>query len=151
MRSRPVGTSPVPRFLFLGFLVPAADIDRMFAGETHPQISAVRFQPRLLRALASTAPTIDAVTTPPIAAYPRNHRWWVPRATYTVPGVPGEATQVAGPNLPGLRPFVRIFQFVRHGLAALQSPCDGIVIYSVHTPLVIASLLLKWRRAVPVS
>ncbi len=67
-----------------------------------------------------------------------------------MPGVPGEATQVAGPNLPGLRPFVRIFQFVRHGLAALQSPCDGIVIYSVHTPLVIASLLLKWRRAVPV-
>jgi glycosyltransferase involved in cell wall biosynthesis len=150
VRSKPVGTQTAPRFLFLGFLVPATDIDRTFAGETHPQLSAVRYQPSLLRALASTGATIDALTTPPIAAYPRNHRWWVPQATYAVSGVPGEATQIAGPNLPGLRPFVRLVQFVRHGLAALRSPCDGIIIYSVHTPLVIASLLLKWRRAVPV-
>lgn len=145
-----VTTAPAPRFLFLGFLVPDTDIDRTFAGETHPQISAIRFQRSLLRALTSAGATIDAVTTPPIAAYPRNRQWWVARAVFAPAGLSGKATQVSGPNLPGLRPFVRIFQFVRHGLSALQSPSDGILVYSVHTPLVIASLLLKWLRAVPV-
>jgi len=145
-----VRTPPPPRYLFLGFLVPETDIDRTFAGEKHPQISAVRFQRNLIGALASAGATIDAVTTPPIAAYPRNRRWWVAGGTYAVAGLSREATQVAGPNLPGLRPFMRIFQFVRHGLSALRSPCDGILVYSVHTPLVIAALLLKWLRGVPV-
>ena len=63
---------------------------------------------------------------------------------------PARRRKWPAPTCPGSARSYRLFQFVRHGFAALQLPCDAIVIYSVHTPLVIASILLKWRRAVPV-
>jgi glycosyltransferase involved in cell wall biosynthesis len=137
------------RFLFIGFLVPDSDVERVFEGETHPQISAVRFQHRLVRALACSGATIETLTTPPIAPYPRSRRWWVAAAEYELSaGVRGR--QISGPNLPGIRPFVRLIQFVRHGMSALRLPCEGILVYSVHTPLVAASLVLKRLRRVPV-
>ena len=138
------------RFLFIGFLVPDSDVDRSFEGETHPQISAVRFQRRLLRALTSGGATIEALTTPPIAPYPQSRRWWVAHAEYELADVGVRGRQMSGLNLPGVRLVVRLIQCLRYGLAALRVPCDGILVYSVHTPLVAASLALKWFHRVPV-
>jgi glycosyltransferase involved in cell wall biosynthesis len=138
------------RLLFIGFLVPDSDVERGFEGESHPQISAVRFQRRLLRALMTGGATIEALTTPPIAPYPRSRRWWVAGAEYELSGVGVRGRQMSGPNLPGVRLLVRLIQCVRHGLAALRLPCQGILVYSVHTPFIAAALVLKWLHRVPV-
>ena len=138
------------RFLFIGFLVPDRDIERVFEGEAHPQISAVRFQRRLVGALTRAGVSIDAVTTPPIATYPRNRHWWVPGADYELIDLGVRGRQIAGLNLPGTRLIARLVQFLRHGVSALDVPCEGILVYSVHTPLVLASLLLKRLRGVSV-
>ena len=134
----------------MGFLVPDSDVSRVFVGERHPQISAVRFQHRLLQALTCGGATIEAVTTPPIAPYPRSRHWWVTGAEYELSGVGVRGRQISGPNLPVVRLFVRLIQSVRHGLPALRQPCEGILVYSVHTPLLAAALVLKRLRRVPV-
>ena len=138
------------RFLFMGFLVPDLQTERLFAGEKQPQFSAVHFQRRLVGALARAGVSIDAVTTPPIAAFPRSRHWWVNGVDYELTGTGVRGRQIAGPNLPAVRLVVRLVQFLRHGLSALQRPCEGILVYSVHTPLVAASLLLKRLHRIPV-
>jgi glycosyltransferase involved in cell wall biosynthesis len=45
---------------------------------------------------------------------------------------------------------VRLVQWFRYGLAAPAETSDAILVYSVHTPAVVAALLLKWRRGWPV-
>jgi glycosyltransferase involved in cell wall biosynthesis len=35
-------------------------------------------------------------------------------------------------------------------MSKLRAPCEGILVYSVHSPMVAASVLLKWLRSVPV-
>jgi glycosyltransferase involved in cell wall biosynthesis len=138
------------RLLFLGFLVRDEDVTSIFAGESHPQYSALRFQRNLLKALESAGATIDAITTPPIATFPRNRHWWMSRANYRLAGVSARATQLACPNLAGVRLVARLLQFVRYGLVQLRAPADGILVYSVHTPMVVAALLLKKIRGAPV-
>ena len=138
------------RFLFIGFLVPDADLGRVFEGETHPQVSALHFQRRIVNALESAGASIVAVTTPPIASFPRNRNWWIGGTDYQLSGLRVRGRQVSGPNLPGVRLIVRLTQIVRHGLLTLPAPCAGILVYSVHTPMVAASLLLKRLRGVPV-
>lgn len=138
------------RFLFMGFLVPDADIGRIFVGEEHPQFSAIRFQGSLLTALERAGASIDAVTTPPIATFPRNHNWWVSGRRYELAGLRTRGWQISGPNLPGMRNLVRLIQVVRYGRRVLRLPCEGILVYSVHTPLVLAALFLKRLTRVPV-
>ena len=138
------------RVLFLGFLIRDEDAGSIFENESHPQYSALRFQRDLLRALEAAGLSLDAVTTPPIAAFPRNRHWWVPGGDYQLAGLRARGRQMSGPNLPGLRPFVRLVQWFRHGLAAPAESRDAILVYSVHTPAVAAALLLKWRRGWPV-
>jgi len=139
-----------PRLLYLGFLVPDEELVRIFAGEAHPQVSAVRFQHSLLTALESAGATIDAVTTPPIASFPRNRHWWVSGLDYRISGLRLRGRQIASPNLPGVRLVARVLQFVRHGMVRLRQPCQGILVYSVHSPMVAAALVLKRLRGVPV-
>ncbi|HKW01835.1 MAG TPA: glycosyltransferase [Vicinamibacterales bacterium] len=138
------------RLLFIGFLVRGADGESIFEGESHPQYSALRFQQNLLNALEHAGTTIQALTTPPIAAFPRNRHAWVPGVEYRLPGLAAQARQIAMPNLAGIRLFARVLQFVRHGRAALRVPAGGILVYSVHTPMVAAALLLKRLRGTPV-
>jgi len=142
-------TGPWEQVLFLGFLIRDEDAGSIFGKESHPQYSALRFQRNLLRALEAAGLNLYAVTTPPIAAFPRNPHWWVPGGDYQVAGFRLRGRQMSGPNLPGLRLFTRLVQWFRHGLAAPASS-NGILVYSVHTPAVAAALLLKWRRGWPV-
>ena len=138
------------RLLFIGFLVRDEDADTIFAGEQHPQVSAVRYQRNLLLALERAGAEITAVTTPPIAPFPRNRRWWVPAVRYTLNGYRLRGRQLAGLNLPVARLLNRLAQVIRCGLAALNERHDGIIVYSVHTPMVTAALVLKWLRRTPV-
>jgi glycosyltransferase involved in cell wall biosynthesis len=138
------------RFLYFGFLIPDDQVERIFEGEIHPQVSAIRFQRSLLKALESAGASIEAVTTPPIAAFPRNRRWWIRGTDYKLPGLQLHARQIPGPNLPGVRLPLRLTQILLHGASKLRVPCEGILVYSVHSPLVAAALLLKWIRRVPV-
>jgi glycosyltransferase involved in cell wall biosynthesis len=138
------------RVLFLGFLIRDDDAGSIFEKESHPQYSALRFQRNLLRALEVAGLSVYAVTTPPIAAFPRNRRWWVAGSAYELAGFRLRGRQMSGPNLPGLRLFTRLVQWLRHGLAAPADSSNAILVYSVHTPAVAAALLLKWRRGWPV-
>lgn len=138
------------RLLFLGFLVRDEDGDAIFKGETHPQVSAVRFQQNLLKALEGAGLSIDTITTPPIAPFPRNRHWWVRGADYHLADLRGRGRQLSTPNLPGLRLLFRLIQAVRQGAARPSASFDAIAVYSVHTPFVAAALLLKWFRRVPV-
>ncbi len=142
--------SGLRRLLYLGFLVRDTDGSSIFEGESHPQYSALRFQRNLLNALEHAGTTVEALTTPPIAAFPRNRHAWVPGGEYRLPGLEARARQIAMPNLAGIRLFARLLQFVRHGRAALRVPADGILVYSVHTPMVAAALALKRFRGTPV-
>lgn len=138
------------RLLFIGFLVRDEDTGSIFTGEHHPQVSAVRYQRNLLLALERAGAEITAITTPPIAPFPRSRRWWVPGTAYTLSSYRLRGRQFGGPNLPGVRLLNRLTQVVRRGLAALREPHDGIIVYSVHTPMVAAALVLKWLRGTPV-
>ena len=138
------------RFLYIGFIVPDGDMDRIFTGETQPQVSAVRFQRSLIQALVSAGASVEAISTPPIRPYPSNRTAWVPGADYKLADLGVSGHQIAGPNLPIVRSAGRLIQTVRHGLVKLRTPCDGIFVYSVNTPLLIAALLLKKLRRVPV-
>jgi glycosyltransferase involved in cell wall biosynthesis len=142
--------SQLERLLFLGFLVRDEDASSIFQGEAHPQYSALRFQRNVLRALEAAGLSIDAITTPPIAAFPRNHHWWVRGVQYQLDGVRVQGRQMSCPNLPGVRLFGRLAQAVRLGLLKQAGSFDGILVYSVHTPLVAAALVLKWLRRTPV-
>ena len=147
---RIAGSSRPERLLFMGFLVRGADSESIFKGESHPQFSALRFQRNLLSALVHAGATIEALTTPPIAAFPRNRHAWVPGGTYVLPDLGIPARQIATPNLAGIRFLARVVQFVRHGRAALREPAGAILVYSVHTPMVAAALVLKRLRGTPV-
>ncbi len=138
------------RVLFLGFLIRDEDAGSIFDNESHPQYSALRFQRNLLRAIEASGLSVYAVTTPPIAAFPRNRHWWLPGGDYQLAGLSLRGRQMPGPNLPGLRLFTRLVQWVRNGLAAPADSSDAVLVYSVHTPAVAAALLLKWRRGWPV-
>jgi glycosyltransferase involved in cell wall biosynthesis len=138
------------RVLFLGFLIRDEEAGSIFEHESHPQYSALRFQRNLLRALESTGLSLYAVTTPPIAAFPRNRHWWVPGGDYQLAGFRVRGRQMSGPNLPGIRLLVRLVQWFRYGLAAHAESSNAILVYSVHTPAVAGALLLKWRRGWPV-
>jgi len=139
------------RLLFLGFLVPDSDLNTIFRNESHPQYSALKFQGNLLKALEAAGARITAVTTPPIAAFPRNRNWWVRGASYQLAGLTLDGRQISTLNLPGVRLVMRLAQFVRHGAATPRGAgSDGILVYSLHTPLVAAALLLKRLRRAPV-
>ena len=138
------------RLLFVGFLVRDEDADSIFEGEDHPQVSALRYQKNLLHALETAGASLDAVTTPPVASFPRNRHWWIGGADYNLAGYRIRGRQISGPNLPVVRLPGRLIQVVRHGRRKLPSPCDGILVYSVHTPMVAAALLLKRLHRVPV-
>lgn len=138
------------RLLFLGFLVRDNDLSTIFRNESHPQYSALKFQCNLLKALEAAGARITAVTTPPIAAFPRNRHWWVRGSSYQLAGFRLNGRQISTLNLPGIRLVIRLAQFVRHGLATSGDATDGILVYSLHTPLVAAALLLKRLRGAPV-
>jgi hypothetical protein len=139
-----------PRLLFLGFLVRDEDAATVFDGEAHPQVSALRFQRNLMMALEGAGAEIDAVTTPPIAPFPRSRRAWIAGASYRLRGYRLRGRQMAGPNLPVLRFLARFAQAIRLGRQCLPAPCDGVLVYSLHTPFVAAALALKALRRVPV-
>jgi glycosyltransferase involved in cell wall biosynthesis len=142
--------SRAERVLFVGFLVRDGDVESIFKGESHPQYSALRFQRNLLKALERAGASLEALTTPPIAAFPRNQHWWVPGADYRLKELGVHAHQISVPNIPGVRLLARLFQFVRHGAAALRVPTAAILVYSVHTPMVVAALVLKRLRGTAV-
>lgn len=145
-----VATGPSIRLLFFGFLVRDEDVPSIFEGEAHPQYSALRFQHNLLKALEEAGASIEAITTPPIAPFPRNGRWWVPRARYQLASLRLHGRQIPVLNVPGVRLVMRLTQFVRRGLAQSHEGIDAILVYSVHTPLVAAALILSRARGAPV-
>jgi glycosyltransferase involved in cell wall biosynthesis len=142
--------SRAERLLFLGFLVRDEDVVTIFKNESHPQYSALKFQRNLLLALEAAGASLEAITTPPIAPFPRNGHWWVRGSGYQLAGFRLHGRQISVLNLPGVRLVMRLAQFVRHGLATPRGAADGILVYSLHTPLVAAALLLKRFRGAPV-
>jgi glycosyltransferase involved in cell wall biosynthesis len=135
------------RLLFIGFLVRDEDASSIFASEQHPQVSAVRYQRNMLLALEQAGAEIEALTTPPIAPFPRSRLWWVPGVSYTLLGFRLRGRQFGGPNLSLVRLLSRLIQVIRCGRQA--PPHDAMLVYSAHTPMVAGALVLKWLRGTP--
>lgn len=118
--------------VFLGFMGTDAEIEAAFSLETTPQRSAVNFQRALLGAMQDAGASTYTIGTLPVAAYPRN-RAYFPGSTWTS----GETIPLL--NLPGLRMVWRAGASFGRLLPALGK-ADAILVYSLHTPLLIAAV-----------
>lgn len=118
--------------VFLGFMGSDAEIEAAFARETTPQRSAINFQRALLGAMQDAGASIHTIGTLPVAAYPRNRAFFPGSSRAS-----GETIPLF--NLPGLRMVWRAGASFRRLLPAL-SKADAVLVYSLHTPLLIAAV-----------
>lgn len=141
-----------PRFLFFGFLAGETELQRAFAGDPTPQVSAVKFQMGLIEGLAQHGAALRIVGALPIASYPRSRTLAVGTKPFAPrsPGVSG--VLMWSVNLPILKLVLRLFTTLWFGARLLRSGegRDGIIVYSLHTPFVAAAIWLKRLFKVPV-
>lgn len=142
-----------PPFIFLGFLAGREQLDRAFATDPTPQVSAVKFETAILEGLAANGAEVRVVGALPIASYPNSKTFLVAGSPFTtaIPGVSG--VLAFSLNLPLLKLGLRLVTTLYHGIRLLRSGegRSGIIVYSLHTPYLAAAIVLKQLFGVPVS
>lgn len=127
------------RVVFLGFLGSDEEINVAFAREAAPQRSAINFQRSLLGALRDAGVATYTIGTLPVMAFPRN------RAFFSGASSEGGET-IPLLNLPGLRMVWRTVVFFSR-LMSVVNRSDVILVYSLHTPLLLAaSVAARMKR-----
>jgi glycosyltransferase involved in cell wall biosynthesis len=142
-----------PQFIFLGFLAGRDQLDRAFAADPAPQVSAAKFETAILEGLAANGAKVRVVGALPIASYPHSKILLVARSSFTtaISGVSG--VLAFSLNLPLLKLGLRLVTTLHHGIRLLRSGegRGGIIVYSLHTPYLAAAIVLKRLFGVPVS
>lgn len=136
---------PTPQFLFFGFIAGPDDLRRAYAGDPTPQVSAVKFQTGLIEGFASHGRSLHIVSSLPIASYPRSKTLVVRKARFSL-GLEGVSGLLMGTiNLPIVKLVLRTLTSFYHGVRLLASggECVAVVVYPLHTPYMLAAIVLK--------
>lgn len=144
---------PSPQFILFGFLAGREQLDRAFATDPTPQVSAVKFQAAILEGLVANGAEVRVVGALPIGSYPRSKTFFVAGAPFTTdfPGVSG--VLAFSLNIPLLKLGLRLATTLYHGIRLVRGGQgrSGIIVYSLHTPYLAAAIVLKRLFGVPVS
>lgn len=155
MSDRPIPSEPsraVTRILFLGFVAPETVLTRAFSKEPAPQVSAAKFQISFLSGIARSGVAIDALSALPIASYPRSKIKFVRSRDFQMFEGNLNGYLVGGANIPLLKLVSRLARALVNGhTMATRSPCDAILVYSLHTPFLLTALYLKRLTGLPAA
>lgn len=139
-------------FLFFGLLASRDDLDRAIAGDSMPQVSAVKLQTSLLEGLAAHNVTLRILGALPVSTYPRSKTLLVHKNHFAT-GFPKMSGMLMWDvNLPLLRLAVRSLTSLAYGAKVLAAGkgSDGIIVYPLHTPFLAAAICLKHLFKIPV-
>lgn len=140
------------RFLWLGALAGPGELTLALASDPTPQISAVKFQMGLIEGFAAHGVEIYILGALPITPYPRSKTVFVRKARFSLPFPNVSGLLMWDVNLPFVRLIVRLLASIRFGIRALRSSAhyNGIIVYPLHSPFLVAAILLKRLFKVPV-
>lgn len=129
--------------LFFGFYAEDAYLQQLFAHEAAPQVSAIKFQKPLLQGLSENGCQVTLLAGVPIAPFPRNPKLVTGHAALApFAGITGWRMPCL--NLPGIRMVSRLITGLAYGAVALvRRRHRVIVVYSLHSPFLLAALILK--------
>lgn len=140
------------RILFIGFVAPESVLDEAFSQEPAPQVSAAKFQLSFLAGLVKSGALINALSALPIASFPKSKIKFVRSREFHMFDKKLHGHLIGGANLPILKLGVRLAKALLHGRKmAKRSASDAILVYSLHTPLLLTALYLKKRTGLPAA
>jgi glycosyltransferase involved in cell wall biosynthesis len=136
---------PITRLLFFGFLADQEELSRVFASEENPQVSAVKYQTALLEGLAINGAEVSILSTLPISSFPKNRKLFVRSKKFTLSERAPAGLLMGFINLPVVKLACRLATSLFSGFVVLRRnhPTSAILIYSAHTPFLLASIILK--------
>lgn len=139
-------------FLFIGLLAGQNDLDRAVASDTMPQVSAVKFQMSLLEGFEQHGVEFHILGALPVAAYPKSKTIFVKKTPFSTRYPKMSGVLMPDINLPIVRLAIRSITTFFYGAKLLVSGKgrNGIFIYPLHTPFLLAALCLKRLFRLPV-
>lgn len=133
------------RLLYLGSLLPQPLVG-LVEQDAAPQISALRFQRSLIKALTTdVAVRVEAICVPPVSAFPANSAVVTP----TFPRAPwSERVHLCVPrtmNWGWSRLASRFLAILYAAVKAQRAgPFNWVIVYALHSPLVLAAAVTKF-------
>lgn len=138
------------RILFIGFIAPEKIILEAFSKEDAPQVSAVKFQLSLLSGLIKAGSTINAISALPISSYPKSKIKFTKSQSYQMLNNQMIGKLIGGVNLPVIKLFMRLCKaLLLAKQPEIQRSSEAIIVYSLHTPFLLAGLFLKRVTKLP--
>ena len=133
------------RFLFLGFLADQDELADAFSSEVNPQVSAVKYQTALITGLTENGAEVSILSTLPISSFPGNRILFVRGKKFTLLNGMVAGWSMSFINLPLIKLVCRLLTSVPLGFAWLRRnrPTSAIIAYSLHTPFLLAAVILK--------
>ncbi len=137
------------RLLHLGFFCPQAYFDLHDKAEKNHQYAARKLESRIVEGLRQNDVEVETVGIYPARIFPRNRTIFLKAFKGT--DAHGQQAQAVGYiNVPFFSHLSRTFSILKAGWRALRQSRprpSAILVYSLHTPLVLsAALLSKWFR-----
>ncbi|MGE7368943.1 glycosyltransferase [Neorhizobium sp. NPDC001467] len=139
----------VKTILYFGFIASEDVLADAFSQEPAPQVSAAKFQKSLIAGFVSHDISMAAVSALPIASYPRSRIFHQPGRSFSIFNGAVAGTLLGGLNLPVIKLVTRFVKAAFHGVRAPAGRPDVIVVYSLHTPFLLAAALAKKRWNAP--
>jgi len=139
--------------LFFGFMADKSTLDQTFKAEAAPQVSAIKFQMSLLDGFAQNDVNVRILSVLPISSYPTNPIILVRSKFFELPYNKVTGRLMLGINLPVLKLLTRLITSVLFGISEVRNVAklDAIIVYSLHTPFLLAAICLKALFRVPVG
>ena len=138
---------------FFGFMADKSTLNQAFKAEAVPQVSAIKFQMSLLDGFVQNDVNVQILSVLPISSYPTNPIILVRSKFFELPYAKVTGRLMFGINLPVLKLLTRLITGVLFGIAEVRNAVklDAIIVYSLHTPFLLAAICLKALFRVPVG
>lgn len=139
--------------LFFGFVADNLAIKDAFNTEANPQVSAINFQMGLLDGFDRNHVNVRILSALPISTYPTSPILLVQSKHFELTNETVKGRLMFSLNLPIIKLIIRLFTSVLYGIVEIRSmvKLDCIIVYSLHSPYLIAAIILKKLFRVPVG
>ena len=124
-----------------------------FKTEAIPQVSAINFQMSLLDGFAQNDVNVRILSALPISTYPTNPIFLVRSESFELPNITKNGWVMFSINLPIIKLLTRLVTSILSGISEIRTAAklDMIIVYSLHTPYLIAAIFLKLLFQIPVG
>lgn len=141
------------KILFFGFIADKNTLDHSFKSESIPQVSAIKFQTSLIQGFVQNNVKVHVLSSLPISSYPFNSLLLIRSVYFELFDKKVTGKLLFSINIQVIKLFIKFINSLIFGFieSRKSTKFDAIIVYSLHSPYLLAAICLKVLIGVPIG